>query len=208
VHLLVIGDTVDDYDVAAEATALGIGDAVTVVGPVPDESMAEYLEAADVGVCLRWPSPRDTSAAWLRWLAAGRPTIVTALAHMADAPMIDAQSWRAAGDHGRDDGLEPPVGVSVDLADEEPSLKVAMRRLAADAALRSDLGTQARRLWAARFTLDAMVAAYRRLVATALERSGPSSDARDRFPAHVRSDGTEFLRRTLTALGQPVPDPF
>ena len=49
--------------------------------------------AADICACLRWPTNRETSASWLRCLAAGRPTIVTDLAHLATC----RRSIRAAG---------------------------------------------------------------------------------------------------------------
>ena len=49
-------------------------------------SCAAHIEAADVVVHLRYPTARETSAALLRVLAQGRPTIVSDLEQQADLP--------------------------------------------------------------------------------------------------------------------------
>ena len=49
--------------------------------------------STDVCLCLRWPTARETSASWLRCLAAGKPTIVTDLVHTADVAVLDPRSW-------------------------------------------------------------------------------------------------------------------
>ncbi len=56
-------------------------------------SCPAYLAASDVVLSLRWPSARETSASWLRAIAAGRPTVVTDLAQQADLPTLDPRSW-------------------------------------------------------------------------------------------------------------------
>jgi glycosyltransferase involved in cell wall biosynthesis len=95
VSLLLVGDTAPYYDAAAEARALGVADRVRITGYVPDEGLAAYLSAADVCLCLRWPTSRETSAMWVRAIAAGRPTIITDLAHTADIPSLDPRSCAA-----------------------------------------------------------------------------------------------------------------
>src|SRR5204863_5629090 len=87
-------------------------------------------EAADAVAHLRYPTARETSAALLRVLAQGRPTVISDLEHLADIP---------------DDAV---VRASVD--DEEGELLRAILRLAEDAARRERLGTAA-----ARFVADA-----------------------------------------------------
>jgi hypothetical protein len=42
---------------------------------------------------MRWPTSRETSASWLRCLAAGKPTISTDLVHTVDIPTLDPRNW-------------------------------------------------------------------------------------------------------------------
>jgi glycosyltransferase involved in cell wall biosynthesis len=206
-RLLLIGQSVTHYDPAADARAAGVEDRVTITGFVPHEEVAEYLAAVDVCLCLRWPTSRETSAAWLRCLGAGRATVVTDLAHGVDIPTLDPRTWTvlyAQRDIG--DGLEPPapvepVAVSVDGLDEEHSILLAMRRLGSDERLRRTLGMRARRLWLERFSLDRMIGSYRSAIAEAL--TTPERPARGPLPAHFSADGTSHAVRTLRALGVP-----
>ena len=71
-HLLLVGSAVDHYDVRADLQAAGLEGRVTVAGYVDDADVLRYLSATDVCLCLRWPSMRETSATWLRALAAGK----------------------------------------------------------------------------------------------------------------------------------------
>ncbi len=161
VHLLLVGEAADDCDPLAEARALGralgiekLEKNVTIAGFVSDQEMGDYLAAADVCLCMRWPSSRETSASWLRCLAAGRPTVITDLVHTSDIPALDPRTWTLlhapqpdSGQGGRKkSGPVDPVCVSIDIVDEDHSLRLAMRRLATDARLRASLGRRARRL--------------------------------------------------------------
>ena len=65
---------------------------------VPDDDGDEadtdrWLASIDVAVCLRWPSGGETSASWLRCLAAGRATITTDLVHTSDVASLDPRTW-------------------------------------------------------------------------------------------------------------------
>ena len=51
-----------------------------------DEQLAAELRSADVCLCLRWPTARETSASWLRCLAAGKPTVVPDQLSIVDVP--------------------------------------------------------------------------------------------------------------------------
>jgi glycosyltransferase involved in cell wall biosynthesis len=208
IRLLLVGESVDHYDARREAEALGVGGHVTVAGFVPHDEVAAYLAASDVCLSMRWPTSRETSAAWLRAVAAGLPTIVTDLAHNVDIPALDPRGWsllHAPSDAS--DGARPagsniePVCLSIDILDEDHSLRLAMRRLATDAHLRSSLGSSARRLWTARFRLDQMVSRYRHVIerADASELPGPS--ARANLPKHFLVDGTEHTRDLLRRTG-------
>ena len=92
------------------ARELGIDDIVTCTGYVPDDEVGSYLAIADVVSCLRWPSARETSASWLRAIAAGRATIVTDLVaadRRADAGSEELDSPRR-GTRGKPRGRRSP----------------------------------------------------------------------------------------------------
>ena len=204
-RLLIAGETVDYYDMRAEAEALGIGGRVTHVGYLDDEEIDDYLEASDVCLCMRWPTSRETSASWLRCLAAGKPTISTDLVHTADVPTIDPRDWSVLaglkagttnagkGATNEEETLDDakPVGVSIDILDEDHSLKLAMRRLATDAQLRAALGANARALWTARFGLERMAAKYHDVIAHTLSDKVHPAARRSSLPLHLRSTGME-----------------
>jgi hypothetical protein len=90
---MLVGGAVDHYDVMADAARWAVADRVHVTGYVPDASLADYLLAADVCACLRWPTNRETSASWLRCLAAERPTLVSGLSDLVDVPALDPRGW-------------------------------------------------------------------------------------------------------------------
>ena len=202
-QLLLAGETVDYYDVMAAARAMGIDDKVRVAGFVADSETDAYLAAADVCLCMRWPSSRETSASWLRCVAAGKPTITTDLVHTVDIPMLDPLTWNVLTASASDAGgqLSNPVGISIDIVDEDHSLKLAMRRLATDARLRQMLGEHARQLWSDRFQLDRMVSQYLEVIDRALELPMPDRGTRDQLPGHLLNDGTGHAEQLLREAG-------
>jgi glycosyltransferase involved in cell wall biosynthesis len=204
-RLLIAGETVDYYDLRAEAEALGVSERVTITGYLDDEEIDDCLAASDVCLCMRWPTSRETSASWLRCLAAGKPTIVTDLVHTVDIPALDPRNWSVlaglkgstttgAGGTPPDGGDTPgearPVGVSIDILDEVHSLKLAIRRLATDDALRAALGSNARALWSDRFRIEGMAAAYEAVIMRLL-RTGLSAAEIGTLPLHLRATGAE-----------------
>jgi glycosyltransferase involved in cell wall biosynthesis len=226
-HLLLAGAPAAHYDVAAEIAVRGLTDRVTITGYLADdEELTAHLAACDVSVNLRWPSARETSGPWLRALAAGRPTIITDLVHLADVPSLDPRTWTMNGlwaldfglweDPGQLDlrgGVEPgivpkpkaqspkpdPVCVSLDIMDEDHSLRLAMRRLATDAALRARLGAAARAWWTREHAPAVMLADYRRAIENARARPAPWPPAG--LPPHLRDDGDARLRTLLEPFG-------
>ena len=209
VHLLLAGRAVDHYDPQVEVRALGLSERVTTAGFVPHEEVAAYLAASDVCLCMRWPSSRETSAAWLRCLAAGRPTVMTDLIHTVDIPALDPRTWTllhappGSSDESTWSIPVEPACVSIDIVDEDHSLRLAMRRLAIDARLRAALGHSARKLWTERFTLDRMVSGYRDVIETACAAPLPDVATRSRLPAHFSMDGTEHAARLIRQMGLP-----
>jgi glycosyltransferase involved in cell wall biosynthesis len=206
VRLRLIGGTVAHYDALADAAALGIADRVDLVGYVTDEELPAHLAACDVCLCLRWPSSRETSASWLRCLAAGKPTIVNDLADLVDIPTLDPRTWTvldaredaAAANQPRQ--LDEAVAVSIDILDEDHSLELAMRRLATDEALRGQLGRAARARWQAHHTLDRMTADYDRVLTLAAGRPAPDARALG-LPAHLLEDHSAHARELAATIG-------
>ncbi len=203
-HLLLVGDEGVGDDLLADAARLGVADRVTITGRVPDDELPAYLAAADVCLCLRWPTGRETSASWLRALAAGRATVVTKLSHIDEAAYYDPRTWRveraASTPASADKGAEA-VSVGVDILDEHRSLVLAMTRLATEPMLRERLGRAGREYWARNHTLSCMADDYVRVLARALSRP---AERRPGLPPHLEADGTETLRRIATELGVEV----
>ena len=201
-HLLVAGESVEGYDVMQVAAEANVGQHVTIAGYIEDDEIDDYLAAADVGLCMRWPTSRETSASWLRCLAAGKPTISTDLVHTVDVPILDPRNWSVLHTGGE----QQPVGVGIDILDEDHSLRAAMRRLAADATLRAALGANARELWRSRFRLDVMAAGYRRAIDAALRQPGPIPSGTG-LPPHLHQDGMEHVEGLLAEAKLP-PNPL
>jgi glycosyltransferase involved in cell wall biosynthesis len=162
-----------------------------------DEEFTRHLAASDVSINLRWPTARETSGPWVRALAAGKPTVITDLVHTARVPALDPRTWTPRDGNA----AAPPVAVAIDILDEDHSMRLAMRRLAADAALRERLGDAARRYWTREHSIDAMTDDYERLIARAVAAPMPQPT----LPAHLRSDGAERLRALLAPFALEEP---
>ncbi len=122
-RLLLVGPVPDPSRLESELHRLGMRGRTVLTGRVPIAELAAHIEAADVIAHLRYPTARETSAALLRVLAQGRPTIVSDLEHQADLPQ--------------------GAVLRVDMADEEASLQAALLKLCGEAALRLELGRAA-----------------------------------------------------------------
>jgi glycosyltransferase involved in cell wall biosynthesis len=181
VWLLLVGDT-DEYSrLAADVDRLNIADFVRVTGYVADDDIDAYLAAADACLCLRWPTALETSASWLRCLAAGRATVISDLAHVVDVP--------------------PEVALRVDLLDEARTLADAMRRLATDRDLRIAVGRTGLEHFAAHHTIDLMATDYARLLPLAAGRAAPIIPD---LPAHFTHDHGEAARTVARQFGVAV----
>jgi glycosyltransferase involved in cell wall biosynthesis len=197
-RLLLAGAPADHYDVAADVQRLGIGERVSITGYLhEDAAFTEAVAACDVSLNLRWPTAREVSGPWLRALAAGTPTITLDLAHTADVPALDPRSWTVT--HAAPSlAAEPhPVTVAIDILDEDHSLRLAMRRLASDGALRTRLGRAAAAWWEQSHSIDSMIDDYQRVITRAIASPAPAPD----LPPHLRADGSERLRGLLEPFG-------
>jgi glycosyltransferase involved in cell wall biosynthesis len=193
IHVLLVGQRAAHYDVEADIARLGLAGRVHVAGYVPDEALPAHLAAADICWCLRWPSNGETSASWIRCLAAGRPTLITALAQLQAVPAVAPSE---AGSVGSSAGPQA-VAIAIDPLDEPGDVQLALRALVARPALRRAMGAEARRYWESRHTLPRMADAYERLIADAASRPVPVFQ----LPAHLRDEGTTTARRILSEMG-------
>lgn len=125
VTLLVVGGDSPHYDLTRLARFAGIERAVRRLGHVPDDQLPDLFAAADVCINLRYPTAGETSAAVLRLMSAGLPTIVTDTGAFADLP---------------DDSV---LKVSPDAFEGE-TLIAFLRALATDQAFRHAVGANAR----------------------------------------------------------------
>jgi glycosyltransferase involved in cell wall biosynthesis len=192
-HLLLVGQAATHYDVPKDAARWGIGDRVHVTGYVANARLPEYFAAADLCACLRWPTNRETSASWLRCLAAGRVTLISDLADLGDVPTLDPRGWRVL------DTAYPsrePVAVSIDVVDEDHSLPLALDGLIGNAARCEPIARAARAWWAAHHQLPAMADAYERIMTLAASLKAPSialpPHLDDTASAHGRSIAREM----------------
>jgi glycosyltransferase involved in cell wall biosynthesis len=171
--LLLVGDADDSSAISA--------DGIRATGYLPDEAVGSYLTAADACLCLRWPTALETSASWLRCLAAARATVLTDLPHLVDIPA--------------------PVAMRVDLLNEERDLTEAMRRLASDRPLRDALARAGHAYWEAGHTLQAMAEDYERLLPAAAARIAPEQTD---LPLHFRDDHSAAARHIAARFGVEV----
>ncbi|HWB17720.1 MAG TPA: glycosyltransferase [Vicinamibacterales bacterium] len=191
-RLVAAGVLSRDVDWAGLVATHGLADAATHVDALADEQFDETIAACDVTLHLRWPTAIETSGPWLRAIAAGRATVTTALEHLADVPALDPRTWRPYVPDGA-----APVSVAVDILDEDHSLRRALSRLAADAALRARLGDAARRHWEAEHTVERMVQDTLDLAMRAAAAPAPPPVAPPVGPA---SDPYAYARELLAAF--------
>jgi glycosyltransferase involved in cell wall biosynthesis len=86
VLMLIVGGDSPNYDVSRLARFARIEPQIRRLGYVPDETLPSLFAAADVCVNLRHPTAGETSAAVLRLMSAGLPTIVTETGAFSDLP--------------------------------------------------------------------------------------------------------------------------
>jgi len=182
VYLLLVGDADGYTTLADDLSACGVADRVRVTGWIDDAAIGGYLAAADACLCLRWPTAEETSASWLRCLAAGRATVISDLAHLIDVPAR--------------------VALRVDLLDETASLEQAMRHLVDDPAARNAIAREGHGYWSAHHSLDAMVADYQRLLPLAAAQPAPQPTD---LPAHFTDDYSAPTRAILERFRVAAP---
>jgi glycosyltransferase involved in cell wall biosynthesis len=181
VFAMIVGDPDGYAPLAREIAARGLAGRVRVTGHVTHDAIGDHLAAADVCLCLRWPTALETSAAWLRCIAAARATVVSDLAHLVDIPA--------------------DVAARVDPVDEPSSLLHVMRRLTVDTAWRETLAANGHAYWQASHAIEMMAADYERLLPMAASRPAPSPDG---LPDHFLADYSGVARETIRHVGVTV----
>lgn len=199
-HLVLAGALDPDLQVPALVERLGLEAVTHITGVLDQDAFDAAIAASDVCLNLRWPTALETSGPWLRALAASRATVILDLAHLGHVPTLDPRTWHPPAPRALSSDVAPAVAVSVDLLDEEHSLRLALARLAADPVLRADLGAAGRRYWEAEHTVDRMVADYERVLARALATPAP----RALLPAHLRPDPLAHARAVAGSLKDPA----
>ena len=154
IRLLLVGTVPDRPALDALLARLGVASRTVVTGRVDFAALPVHIEAADLVAHLRYPSARETSAALLRVLAQGRPTVLSDLEHLADIP---------------DDAV---VRAAVD--DEEGELMRAILRLSDDAPRRARIGAQAAAFVQEAHSLARSREGYEAAMAMALRRPMPN----------------------------------
>jgi glycosyltransferase involved in cell wall biosynthesis len=138
---VLVGSVSPNYDLHALVRRLGLDAAVQITGHVPQDAFALYVAAADLCLNLRAPTAGETSASLLRLLAAGRPTLVSALDTF--------------------DELPDDVCAKVDVDRAEGALILAYAELFQQhPTIARQLGTNARRYVAEQHTLDGAAQGY------------------------------------------------
>jgi hypothetical protein len=176
----------------AAARARDAGVAVHVLPAEPGNGVAP---AADIVVGLESPFHEPSLCPALAAMSLGKAVVVFERESTAMLPALDAQNWRARDLPGGD----APAVVSVDPRDEEHSLMLALVGLARDRARRETLGSAARLWWQAHATPEHAAAAWLPLLQSAHRAPLPALPAD--WPAHLRSDGGEWLRAVAADLG-------
>lgn len=144
VHLAVAGQGPDRPRLDAMAAEFGVADRVHFIGEIPPSEIGTFLSCLDVFV---FPSAAETfGLAAVEAAQAGVPVIANDLPVLREVLEVD----------------QSPCAVFIDASDTA-SFAAAIDQLLTDDRLAHDLSQRGRRL-SERYSLDAMVAGYRRLI--------------------------------------------
>jgi glycosyltransferase involved in cell wall biosynthesis len=196
-RLLLVGAADPLLGLRSQLAELGLTRAVCHVVSADDTQFDQAIAASDVTLNLRWPTALEVSGPWVRSLALGRATITMDAVHCAYVPALDPSTWnrRSPAADLEPGANERAVTVSLDVRDLNHSLRIAMRRLGTDHALRERLGRHARAWWEQEHTMDRMVADYERAFARAMAEPAPAPGG----PRHLRPDPAAHLHHLLDA---------
>jgi hypothetical protein len=140
-------------------------------------------DAGEVITALHWPPDGAALTYAIAGFAARRAVIVFDGPETADWPSLDPQNWELRG--------ETPICVSIDPRDEAHSLRLALRRLEHDGALRERLGAAAHAWWREHATVERAAHGFERLLEEARELPDP-------IGGEGADEGTGLARRILS----------
>lgn len=155
-RLAIVGKVIDGYDLAAHIEARGLAEITRTTGYVDDAAMRAYLAATDIGVNLRYPTLGESSATLVELMAAGKPTLVSAVDAFAELP--DAACVKIA------------VGAGEEA--EITEIAAALHTQLTDVALRQHIGAQARRYAENHCTPTQIAQQYMQFIEAAVNESG------------------------------------
>jgi hypothetical protein len=187
----------DRVDVARRAAARAVtpDTAIEVTTGARDAD----IDACDIVLALTWPAHGESLMAALAGLAAGKPVVLFDVEAAAQWPSLDPQTWRQRGPNG---SSASPIAITIDPRDEEHSLMLAVRRLAAEPGLRESLGAAARRWWMEHATLARAVEGFESVLEEAATMT-PAAKPAD-WPPHLSVDGTGSARAVLDRFGVQI----
>jgi hypothetical protein len=151
-------------------------------------------DAPAVISALTWPPDGAALTYAMAGFAAARAVIVFDGPQTADWPSLDPQTWHLRAHRGQIP--ISPICVSIDPRDEAHSLRLALRRLDGDAALRQRLGAAAQAWWREHATVDRAARGFETLLEEARALPDPTV-------LHAE-DGMGLARRILSEFS-PCP---
>jgi glycosyltransferase involved in cell wall biosynthesis len=199
-RLLLAGSLSDDCDIDAEMARAGVGEAVSFERAVSDDDLDAALGVSDASLCLGWPPSGELNALWLRCLAAGVPTVVTDQTDYGEFALLDPRDREQPG-AGEGPSVRSPLALLTDLAAEQQTLRLALRRLAAEPRLRARLAEAARARWSSQHRPEHLARAYLACV----DRAAQLRPARVALPGHHRPDVFAHARRLVQSVGATLP---
>ena len=163
--------------------------------PLRGFGAADDVSADAVMATLEWPPKGDAPTIVLAAMAAGKAVVAFETEETADWPALNPQTWQPRDFRGAD-----PILVSIDPRDAEHSLKLAMRRLSSDVALRERLGAAAREWWTTHATAGHAVKAWEAIIAEA-RALPPAAPAQ---AGQAPNTGTALAKEILDEFGVTV----
>ncbi|MSO21065.1 MAG: glycosyltransferase [Acidobacteria bacterium] len=84
--MILAGEEHPHYPLRPLVAELGLNDAVSLLGYLPQEEFVDCMAAADISLNLRWPTAGETSGSLLWALALGKPTLISEVGAFLEVP--------------------------------------------------------------------------------------------------------------------------
>ena len=166
VRYLIVGQRSEELDINQLCRELGLSQRVIITGFVTREEFFNYIAITHIGINLRYPTARETSATLLRIMAMGKPVLTSDLLHLNDLPS--------------------DIVIKIPLIGYEEALYHSLRRLIKEPQLREKLGSRGLRFIREKHSLEGMSQEYLQCIEKGIELKKRSSIDRSHFPTHLR----------------------